>query len=116
VRGAARELVSYVTKYIVKPYEFQRDAEGWKWAVQFLKSFKGVRRIHSYGCFYNAGMEIEREPFKCPFCFGEYVFVDHDRLEMGWSTVEARMTGMQSYADAMGAWGRIQLTQAPASA
>lgn len=104
VKGNSARILNYVLKYITKPVTYPKDYLGAKWAAQYLKAFHGVRRIHTFGSFYNAGTTLERKRFHCPICDSEFVVIDIDKYLLGWSFKEARIMGMRSYQEIKLIW------------
>jgi hypothetical protein len=64
VRGKARFVLGYLLKYISKPYKFKDPID---YAV-YLIALKGVRRVHSFGIFYNIQLPERAIVLKCPYC------------------------------------------------
>jgi hypothetical protein len=73
VRGRAASVFGYLTKYIIKPVEFDNPID---YAV-YLKAIKGIRRVHGFGIFY--GIDPQEHDFapECPKC-GERLEFDRD--------------------------------------
>jgi hypothetical protein len=67
-RGNHQNLLNYVLKYITKPCSFEEP----KHYAQYLMALKGVRRVHSFGIFYNIGKVI-KELIRCA-CGGRLKF------------------------------------------
>lgn len=65
-RGNHQGLLSYVLKYITKPCSFEDP----RLYAHYLMALKGVRRIHTFGIFYNVGKAI-KELIKC-VCKGRF--------------------------------------------
>lgn len=71
VKGSVRLALNYILKYIQKPCFFERPKD----YALYLGALKGVRRVHSYGLFYNFSVdEEEKPPIVCPFCGGSLEF------------------------------------------
>lgn len=65
--------VNYLLKYISKPPEY-RDPQKY---AQYIDSITGVRRIHTYGVFYNCPL-MKKESCPCVFCGGKLKFTGTD--------------------------------------
>jgi hypothetical protein len=105
IKQKTRDVVNYITKYIKKPYGYENNEEGRALAIQFLQNFKGVRRIHSYGVFYN--LPREKKPrWSCPYCESDMVILDWDRFQDDWQIRDCRRGGIPSYKEVLQAWGK----------
>jgi len=63
-KDSPRYAIEYILKYLRKPPTFNAPVE----YVEYLELLKGIRRLHTYGSFYNnPGWKKDREPFECPF-------------------------------------------------
>lgn len=57
----------YILKYIQKPPEFRNGNAGINDLVAYNRAIKGIRRIHTYGIFFNhPGMKKEKKRMLCP--------------------------------------------------
>ena len=63
-KDSPKYAIEYILKYIRKPPAFHSPAQ----YVDFLDLLKGIRRLHTYGVFYNnPGWKPDRDRFECPF-------------------------------------------------
>ena len=58
--------VGYLLKYITKPKPHSCSED----TAYFLELLIGVRRIHTFGIFYNH-VAMKRRGYPCPFCTGK---------------------------------------------
>ena len=69
IRGDAKKVSRYVSKYLRKPFSYEKNEAGYSLAVDFLGMVKGRRRVHSFGVFYG---QKKRDPaeteFLCAYC------------------------------------------------
>ena len=66
--------LGYILKYILKGCEFTKPKD----VALYLAALKGVRRVHTYGIFYNHTVEEnEKPPSVCPIC-GSSLSFDKD--------------------------------------
>ena len=57
----------YILKYIQKPPQFRSGNDGISDLVAYNRTIKGIRRIHTYGIFYNhPGLKSEKHRMLCP--------------------------------------------------
>lgn len=70
---SARKYVGYLLKYVTKP----QNTDDPKDLAYFLDLMIGVRRIRTYGIFYNCGL-VPRISSGCPICGGIFVFCGFD--------------------------------------
>lgn len=103
IKQSARNVVNYICKYIKKPYEYADSQKGYSLAVQFLKSFKGVRRVHSFGLFYNLPRD-KKSVWVCPFCESDKVKLDLERFNDDWNIRDCKRAGIPSYKDVVDKW------------
>lgn len=69
-KDSPKYAIEYIMKYMRKPPTFAAPIQ----YVNHLELLKGIRRLHTYGAFYNnPGWKKDREPFECPFT-GEKLF------------------------------------------
>jgi len=101
IKQKTQKVVDYLGKYIKKPYGVEDSQEGYSLAVQFLKNFKGVRRVHSFGIFYAAAPHQEKSLFVCPYCGSDDFEIIWDA---GRSMTECKITGNLSYKQVLRAW------------
>ena len=68
-------------------------------AIQFLKSFGRVRRVHSYGEFY--GVKLQKEEWACPYrdCGSEMVVIDLEKYHDDWTVADCKRSGILSLAE-----------------
>jgi len=113
IKGNARQVANYISKYINKPYPYESTPEGFSKAVAFLKAFKRVRRIHSYGCFFNCGDDEEAKGvFACPYCESTDVtpcYFDGERMI---NISEVRIRGIPAYSDVKSIWNNTTMARA----
>jgi hypothetical protein len=64
-RGA-QKYINYLLKYIAKPPKFENP----KKAAQYLDLMLGVRRVRTYGIYYNYPL-ARKDNCPCPFCGGK---------------------------------------------
>lgn len=103
IKQGARDVVGYICKYIKKPYQYENTKEGRSLAIQFLKNIKGVRRVHSYGIFYN--LPREKKPrWSCPFCESEMVILQWSKFQDDWQVKDCKRGGMPSYKEVLDEW------------
>lgn len=102
IKEKTRDVVNYIGKYIKKPYHLENNEQGYSLAVSFLKNFKGVRRVHSFGVFYAIKPE-PRKPFVCPYC-GSADLLLLSRSENDMTVTECQITGTLSYKQVLRAW------------
>jgi len=114
IKGNVRQVANYIAKYISKPYPYKETPEGYAKAVSFLKAFKHVRRIHSFGLFYAAIEEEEKPPFACPFCRSTDVIVVYFDDERTCTIQECRIRGIPSYQEVLNIWNNTELVTARA--
>lgn len=70
VKGKTHSVLGYLIKYIVKPCNFNDASD---YAV-YLKALKSVRRVHSFGIFYNTKLPEKDKFMRCPYCDNRLVF------------------------------------------
>jgi len=112
IKDNARGVVKYISKYINKPYPYEATPEGFAKAVTFLRVFKGVRRIHSYGVLYSSIKEPGKEPLTCPYCRSRWVVPDINKNRLGWTVSDCRIRGMPSYQDVRNIWNNTTIARA----
>jgi hypothetical protein len=66
--------IGYILKYMTKIPVF---SEPYKY-LEYAKAFKGVRRLHTYGIFYN-NIPVIKKIFECPICGKKYIGIKHTR-------------------------------------
>jgi hypothetical protein len=65
IKGKPKQALNYLFKYVAKSASFE-EADDY---ATYLAALRGVRRIHSFGVFYNFQIEEEdSEPLVCPKC------------------------------------------------
>lgn len=72
VRGASNCL-NYIIKYISKPPQYSDPTR----LAAYLDALTGVRRIHTYGIFYNYPI-CRKQSLGCPLCGSTFLFVKID--------------------------------------
>ena len=72
VRGA-RKCINYLLKYITKPPKY----EDYEKTAYYLDMMLGVRRIRTYGIFYNYPIS-KKDTCPCPICNGKLKFIGFD--------------------------------------
>jgi len=102
IKQKARDVCGYIGKYIKKPYSHENTDKGRLLAVQFLKNFKGVRRVHSFGVFYAVKPE-EKPDFVCPYCGSDDLLL-LSSMEKDMTVRECQLTGLLSYKQVLRAW------------
>lgn len=102
IKQKTRDVVNYLGKYIKKPYSVENNEQGYSLAVSFLRNFKGVRRVHSFGLFYAIKPE-PKKAFVCPYCGSDDLLL-FSRAEKDKTVTECRMTGALSYKQVLRAW------------
>jgi hypothetical protein len=106
--------VTYILKYVRKPPRF----DSLEAAVAYYEALKGIRRIHTYGCFYaRPEWRMPPQEFRCPFtgdrlicvgyaCKGE-ILIDYypaSRL-----AENIRGPTVKAYGDLLLSWTRSQV-------
>lgn len=71
-RQSPKFAIEYILKYIRKPPTFPEPVQ----YVDYLDLLKGIRRLHTYGIFYNnPDWKVDRDPFECPFTGSRLIYV-----------------------------------------
>ncbi|MCK5125756.1 MAG: hypothetical protein KAR42_05830 [candidate division Zixibacteria bacterium] len=73
----AKRYIGYLLKYITKPPHSKDPKE----LAKFIDLMMGVRRIRTYGIFYNCGL-LHKESCPCPFCGGKFYYCRLDDGKM----------------------------------
>jgi len=112
IKRNTRDVINYICKYLKKPYPYEDTKEGCSLAIEFLKSFKGVRRVHSFGIFYNTPPP-KREKWACPYCEStnvKSVLYSPSWYVPGstWTVEECEKLGIKSYSEVLRAWAAAQ--------
>jgi len=103
IKQKTREVLAYLGKYIKKPYEIPDTEQGRSLAIQFLKNFKGIRRVHSYGLFYN--LHRGKKPrWSCPYCESDMVILQWEKFQDDWQVRDCKRGGIPSYKEILGKW------------
>jgi len=103
IKQKTRDVLNYIGKYIKKPYQFEDTTEGRSLAIQFLQSFKGVRRVHSFGLFYN--LRREKKPrWSCPYCESDMVILQWEKFQDDWMVRDCKRGGIPSYKEVLQKW------------
>ena len=80
VKGRPKRALSYLFKYITKPASFDEPQD----YATYLAALRSVRRIHSFGIFFNFKItEEEPEALSCPKCGKELHFDKNFYFEYG---------------------------------
>ncbi len=109
VKQRSDQVCKYLTKYLRKPSRFENSETGYSMAVQFLKNFSGIRRVHSFECFYN--LKPHREKFVCPYCGSDRIILHLDLFSEGLTVNKCRGSPrIPSYQELITAQ-RIQLSK-----
>lgn len=70
---SAKKCIGYLLKYVTKP----QDTDDPKALARFLDLMIGVRRIRTYGIFYNYAL-VAKSSGPCPLCGGNFFFCGFD--------------------------------------
>lgn len=103
IKQKTLDVVNYICKYIKKPYQFENNQPDHVRAIQFLKNFKGVRRVHSFGIFYNLPKEKKAE-WTCPYCESNMVILQWSKFQDDWNVKDCKRGGMPSYKEILDKW------------
>ena len=79
MKESPRKSLNYLLKYIGKPCEFDEPRD---YAI-YLAALQRVRRIHTYGVFYNWSPPDEKEPCVCSQCGAGLEFDKAFRFDFG---------------------------------
>ncbi|NVM23718.1 MAG: protein rep, partial [Desulfobacterales bacterium] len=111
INQKARDVANYVSKYLKKPYRYDNSEIGVSLGVQFLKSFRGVRRVHSFGIFYAANHKDKKYEWCCPFCESKAVILQWSKFKNDWNVRDCIRSGTPSHKEVLGKWHEASINQ-----